>query len=482
MVTVARPGTTVERRALRAVPGFPTDTGKAFLVGFTEKGPVTPVEVFSPDEYADVFGGDAGVYATMAHSVEAFFGEGGASAVICRVTGPDPVLASVTLDDGSAVDTLTFEAASFGTWANGAAGGLDVVVAAGTTSGKKVTVTLDDEAVETADNLTTIAAIVAAFATSAYVTVIDEASVSGDPLPANGTFALTAGTDDNGAATDADWAAALETFTYVMGPGQVMAPGRVTTAAHTQLLEHAAAHNRTALLDPPFEATKLQLTNLAAALDDLVDAPRGGGWRRWLRLPDAVAGVTRYVPPSAAVAGRIARSDAETNPGEQVIAENGRFQHVIAAAGPEFTDDDRTDVHAAGWNEVLDDPLGLRIYGFRSVTSDDRWQDLSHNRIFMELEARVKAQDEFVVGKKINAKTIGDYNSAGRAECFRLYDRGSLYGDSAAEAFRVVTDPPVNTPATAAAREINREIYLRVAESVELSRTIVTKVPVTSTV
>lgn len=480
MVTAYKPGTVVERRALRAAPGFPTDTGQAFFVGFTEKGPTTPVKITSELEYETTFGGRSGVYATMADSVETFFGEGGAAVWIGRVVGPTPVAASVTLADASD-DTITVTARSVGTWANGAAGGLDVIVAAGTSSGKKITITLNDVAVEEVDNLATVAAIIAAFAESDYVVLTDEASGTGDPLPTNGTFPLTGGTDDNGNATDTQWAAALAGFLYTYGPGQVCAPGRTSTVGHTQLLEHAAEFNRTALLDGTYGASATTLKTAAAAVEDLDDAERGGLFSTWLQIPAAVAGVPRYVPPSAVVAGLCATNDAVRNPGVQPIAEQGRLRYAIAATDT-FTDAARDDLYDNGVNVFLDDPLGLRLYGFRSVTTEDSWRDLSANRLFMELEARTKAQDEFFVGAKITNAQIAEYNSAATSIALEIYDRDSLYGDSPDEAFRVNTDPPINTRATAAAREINREVYLRVAESAELVRTITTKVPVTSTV
>lgn len=381
---MATPGTVFERRAERAVPGIPTDTGTAFFVGFTESGPAdVATEINSIDEYEDTYGDGAGVYATMYDAVEAFFGEGGATVWVGRVVGP---------------------AAS---------------------------------------------------------------------LPAD---------DDNANATDTEWATALGLFDATYGPGQVAAPGRTTTVAHTQLITHAAARNRTALLDPPFEETKANLITAAAALDELAGSERAGLFAQWLQIPDSTAGVDRFVPPSAIVAGLIARSDAETDPGRQPIASNGQTQYAIAAATV-FTDDDRTDLYEDNRvNVFLDDPGGLRLYGFRSTSADDSWYDLSHNRLFMELEARSRAQDEFFVGLPINNTTIGEYNAAKSALCAELYDRGSLYGDTAEDAYRVITDPPVNTATTAAARQLLAEVRLRVAESAEIVRTIATKVPVTTTV
>lgn len=369
-----RPGSLFERRADRAVPGFPTDTGTAFFAGLAETGPTdAAVRCDSFDDYVDTFGGRASTAATLSDSVEAFFGEGGSTAWVARV------------DDATTPD-------------------------------------------------------------------------------------------------DADWAAALALFAYNLGPGQIAAPGRTTTTAHQQLLDAAVAGNRTALLDAPFEETKANLITLAAAVDDATGAERAGLFAQWLQVPDAVAGTDRFVPPSPVVAGLCARSDVVNDAGRQPIADNGRLQYAIAAANT-FSDADGTDLYEdAAVNVFLDDPLGLRLYGFRSVTTDDRWYELNANRLFMAFEARSRAQDEAFIGRRINSTTIGDYGAAKEALALEFYSAGALYGTTPEESFQVVTASPVNTAATAQARELAAHVFLRVAESVEIARTVTVKVPVTTTV
>lgn len=283
--------------------------------------------------------------------------------------------------------------------------------------------------------------------------------------------------DDATAPTDAEWAAALALFPRTLGPGQVAAPGRTTATGYTQLLDHAAANNRTALLDPDFEDDKAALLALAALAEDYVDAPRGGLFAQWLQVPQRVAGVDRFVPPSAVVAGLAARLPGEEN--RQPIGDRGRPRFATAAAGT-FTDADHNDLFDGGINVFLDDELGLRLNGFRSVTTDDDWFDLAHNRLFMAVEARAEVIKQQFIGERITLAEIARFSGGLEGDLLEIYGSGALYGATADEAFAVVTGEPVNTDATAAAREISAETYLRAAEHVLLARTIAVKVPVTT--
>lgn len=475
-----RPGVIFTRRARRVAPGISTDTGQAFFVGFAEKGLHTQVHtVHSVDDYEDALGGGDGVNAALYDAVETFFGEGGAVAHVGRVVGLTPVVAKTTVQDGSAVNTIRFEARSVGAWGNYASGGYRVTVAAGSSSGKKVTVTLGGTVVETHDNLATVAAIVTAVNAGDHLTAVNLASGSGDPLPANGPSNLTTGTDDNGTATDAEWATALALFSIELGPGQVLAPGRTTAVAHGQLLDHAGANNRSALLDVSSDASKTTLTAAADAAAALTNAERGMLVGTWLNIPQATAGVNRSVPGSAFAAGVIARHDG-TESRDWPIGRYGVAQWALSAVS-EFSDADREDLTDVGVNVVLDDPNGLRLYGFRSVSTNEQWRNFAHQRLMMEVEANALALGEQYVGSRITPATIDSFGGAIEGYLQGLYVDGALVGDTAEEAYRVDVDS-VNTDETAEAGELHAAVYLRASEHAELVRIVATKVPVTSSV
>src|ERR1039458_5012362 len=62
--------------------------------------------------------------------------------------------------------------------------------------------------------------------------------------PANGSFPLVSGADDNANTTEAEWTAALTSFSGHYGSGQVSAPGHTTEIGYVALNTHAIAFNR----------------------------------------------------------------------------------------------------------------------------------------------------------------------------------------------------------------------------------------------
>lgn len=483
LLAAGRPGVVFERRALRAVPGVPTDTGQTFLVGFAEYGP-GPGHVSAVDgkawqrlgsfgDYQRVYGGRDGVYAALSDSVEAAFAEGASVVYVARVLGAAPVKASLVLSDGTGT-AMTITALYPGAFGNRVS-----VAVTGVADGEfDLEVLVDDIVVETFRDNVTVAAAVAALAGSDWVR--GTAGTGVDPVAAAAAD-LAGGTDDTAGASDATWAAAVDTFAYELGPGQVAAPGRTTTAAWEDLCDHAAARNRVALLDSPNAASKATLLVAAAALGEYTHAEFGLHVGNRVTVPQAVAGVDRVVPASAVAAGLIARNDATADAGVWPIGDRGRLRYALAATS-EFSDADRADLTAAGVNVFLDDPNGLRLYGYRTASADPLHANFGSERLMMAYEAQVRRLAETFVGRRITAAAITDYHQGVEGIAMGYWAAGALFGDTAADAFRVVTADPVNTAATALARELNSESYLRMSESAELVRHVSTVVPVTSPV
>lgn len=483
------PGTSITRRSQPTVPGVPTDTGQTFVVGFAEKGAAnTATRIDDLTAYETIFGESLSGVATTAHSaVELLFGEGAGTVYFSRVVGPTPVVATVTLEDAGTADVLRIDAVSPGAWGNDLSVDVDV-------DGTDFTLTiyLDDVQVEQFADLADNAAAVAALATSDYVRAVQLGA--NDPAATGSAQDLTSGTDDNGNATDTEWAAALAAFDIELGPGQVIAPGRTTATAHAQLLAHAKDNNRTALLDAANGASKSTLIAQGATTAALTDARYGGTFATWVNIGQRVAGVDRPVPGSVFAAGVIARSDQVNDAGVWPIGDKGAGRAMpgngmaayATSATSEFSAADREDLTNAGINLTLDDASGLRLYGFRSASTDEAWSNLGHQRLFMSIQAQAERIAEGFVGERITADTVSRWHQALEGMLYPLYTSGALFGGFTApswdQSFRVVTAAPVNTDATAEARELNAELYIRMSESAELVAVIATKVPVTSPV
>lgn len=507
-----RPGVEITTQAARGTRGEPTDTGVAFVTGMSDAGPIDrAIKVTNLQEFVDTYG-DRVAFGYLYDWLDTFFAEGGAEAYVSRVVGPAPVRALLTLADraGAPINTLRVHALYVGDYANGAdTGGLAVEVQNGTDADTFRLVITQRQAdgtyveVERFDNLNMNAAsenyaltVVGSLAAphdgnSDYVLLEDLASATAAPNdnPAVAARAnLAGGDDDHVDAVDAQWAAALALFLADYGPGQVAAPGRITTAGQTQLLAHAAANNRTALVDAGNGANKAALLAIATALDEVPGADTAGVFGGHVVIPGLSSGSTRQVPASAFAAGLTARLDAERGAaGFAPAGAQGQARYALDVVLPAggLTDDDYEDLNDAGVNMVRAfRTRGVQLYGFRSVTSDPDWVQLTSHRERMSLVARLNEVALGYVFRTIDGRgqLFGELNGALVGQCMRDYTAGVLYGSTPEEAFRVDTGDTVNTEETIAAGEIRADVYARFSPFAELVRLSITKVAVTGRV
>lgn len=481
-----RPGVEITSKAARAARGEPTATGPWFVTGLSEKGLVDEAtHVRSLDEFVRHFG-DRVAYGQLYDALDVFFSEGGADAYVSRVVGAAAAKAEVTFNDGAAAPALTIEALSEGEWANGAAEGLSAEidnVAGGTFD---VVIYLDGNEVERFAALADTTAAVAALASSDYVRGVDPGAV-GDPAAAGPTN-LAGGADDRASIVEADWTAALALFGKDLGPGQVSAPGRTTADAHTALITHARNNNRTAYLDTADGASKATMLAAAAAQEDVVGAEYAGIFGGWVKVPGLTSGTTRSVPPSAFAAGLTARLDAAAGTsGRAPAGDQGAANYALDVTTPAggLTDDDYEDLNDANVNMIRAfRNRGVQLYGFRSVTSDDDWRQLTSTRLRVSLTARLEAIALGYVFRTVDAKgqLLGEFNGSLAGECMNDYRAGALFGDDPEDAFRVDTSDAINTEETLADGEIRAGVYARFSPFAELVRIDIVKVPVTGRV
>jgi hypothetical protein len=434
------PGSEVIVRTRPGRRGAPTATGTAFMPILAERGPVnTPVEVSSAADYADTFG-DRVSYGFGFDAVELFTGERGGVMQLVRAAGPNPTKGSRVLNDRAGVPlaTVRIDALYVGDYSNR----LAVQVLDGAAANTFTLVIFEDDVeVERFTDLASPATAVAATQTSGYVRAVDLAS--GTAAPANNPVALartalTAGTDDRVNITDAEWNAALDAFPADLGPGQVLMPGRSSAAAHTALVAHGAARNRTPYLDGPDLPSRAVMLAIAAAVRALPNARVAGIFAKWVEIPALVAGgPLRVVPASVFVAALTARSDATPGrtPNLAPAGDAGVAQYAVGLSGGNFTEDDRAALNEAGVNVIrVDRNRGLQLYGFRSASDDPNWRWLANGREAMSLVARFdNIGEDFVLSRQVDDESIADFNAA---------LRGAMVPDLAA---RAIFDPFVDT-------------------------------------
>ena len=480
-----RPGTQVIVRSTPSPRSTPTNTGTGFFVGLSDKGSIlAPIPTYSMDDFIR-YCGTRQSYSVLYDAVEAFFREGGNQAWIGRVVGPAPVYAFRNLVDAVAATSLVVKANSPGSWGNS----IKVAVIAGVTSGYAIQVTDSNNVVlELSPDLTTQQDAVTWATYSQYITVTIGASANAPVIGgANVLTALATGADDRNNITDTQWQNALNLFTKDLGPGNVAAPGRTASAGHLQLLAHAAANNRFAVLDPPDTATLATITAIISSDKAGLNGQYGGLWWPWINIPGIAAGTTRPVPPSGSVMGQMARMDALRGPNVAAAGNDGVLSYAVSLSQSALSDATRDTWNTAGIN-VIRPMLGtFRIFGYRTLAdpvSNTDWLMANNVRLLMAVAAEADAIGQDYVFDQIDGRgvTIASYGGALTAMLARYWNTGQLYGATAAEAFSVDVGPTVNTPARLAAQELRAVIAVRPSPLAELVTIEIVNVNVTKAV
>jgi len=458
------PGVEVTSRESPPSRSLPIDTGTWFVAGFTERGSVSaPILVRSIDEVISKTGARQSWSAPVYDALETFFREGGFQAYIGRVVGPAPVVASGVLDAAGAVDTLEIDAVSPGAWANT----VHVLTTAGSVGGTFV-ITVKEGTVtkEVSPDLADGAAAVAWAADSDYIRLTDLAA--GDPV-AGQDITLAGGNDDRTNAGNTEFEAALTRFSKDLGPGQVSIPGRTTTQAHTDLLEHAEAKNRFALLDLADTAVVGTLNSAAAAARALSTARYGAAFAPWAEVPGITGGTTRLVPWSAVQAGLIARSESKGNsPNVAAAGENGQAAYALDLSQESWTDADRESLNDGGVNVARMLFGGARTYGYRTLVDplvNDAWLQITNARLNMLITAQAEVIAERFLFAQLDGKRrkISDFGGELKAMLAVHHEAGALYGDTPDEAYLVDVGPQVNTEQTIANRELKAILAVRMS-------------------
>lgn len=477
-MTLQAPGTKVFAQTALPSSTITPSTSTWFVAGPTQRGVVgTPIALKSMADYAHYCGQRTPATAMFYDSLELFFRDGGAQAMVSRRVGTGAATAALILKDQTASappSTLQVSANSTGLWGNSVTVQVDAsgstytltIVGPGDTAGTTYT--------EISPALSSPADAVAWSSTSRFVTITDLGS--GSTAPANNpvTIAATplaAGADDNGTITDTTLAADLAVFAADFGPGQLSVPGATTTTAHQAILSHATTYNRVALLDGLDTATASTL--VTAAQGSLVygaDASRGGLFAPWVKVPGVPASgpiptSLRIVPPSALAAAGCARVDAASNPNVAPAGDQGVSSFAIGVTQV-FSEDDRAKLNQAGVNVVryFNGTQQVKLYGFRSLSVDPLHTQLNWGRLDMSV---------FFDAARIGEQVAGWAQIDGRDQVFTAlkgaltgmlssyWSANALYGASAADSFLVDVGPDVNTLVTRQAGQINAAIALK---------------------
>jgi hypothetical protein len=502
---MSRPGTSVVVSDSLPAAGAPVDTGVAFLIGEAKQGPVdTPTQIRSPDTFEHTFGPRYNP-PFLYDSVEASFKDGASVAWIVRLV--DSAAATAQSEGDVALTGFTVDASSPGEWGNELTVEIQAPAAlSAMTARPRLTLVPEEKkkppkaetraagdplaaAVlqngvlreQSKANLLTVADLAAWAETSEYivVTVADETLAL-----APTSLALAGGT--NGTEPVEDPMALLDAamaFPPTLGPGQLMAPGKTDPAQHEALLRAAEYGNRVALLDADPTLDEQGLADHVVQLRTLDVDYRGALFDPRAVVPGRAVGTNRTIPWCGIQAGLINLQDLTGNPNRAAAGYFG-VSRWAGALEREWDDDARERLMHAGVNTARVVYDTVRGYGFRSLVDEigprRGWLQFSNVRFAMAIQAQADAIAETYVFEVVDGRQKTLARLRGELAGMLLpYWPSALYGETSDEAFRVLTDPPVNTDETVAAGEIHVVIALRMNPYGEWVEIQIVKTPIT---
>lgn len=255
------------------------------------------------------------------------------------------------------------------------------------------------------------------------------------------------------AVTEAEWKVALDKLTLEFGPGQVLIPGIATADAHDALVAHAAANmHRCVLLDTEKDATATEIAALAAGLNAAEGAERAAMFAGWSKVPGP-GGVPREVPASVMVAGLVGRNDAFVGHANNAPAgDQGRAAGFVDGAlglVTDYTDAEHDTLHDAGVSLFRNIRGQAQLYGWVSLSSDDRFRQFNWGRMAMQLFTGIAAGADQFLFKQIDGqgRLFAELEGMLRGYLAPLWGAGALFGTTADDAFEVDVIG-ANTPTT----------------------------------
>jgi hypothetical protein len=424
-------------------------------------------------EFVTIFG-DRQTYSILYDWLDVYFREGGNVAYISRVVGPGATTGTLNLLDAGAAISLVANANGPGAWSSS----YKVQVAAGVGSGTFVVRVLDasNNVLEDSGDLVDTPAAVQWSQFSRYIRLVLGASAN-DPAVLAAT-ALSAGNDDRASVTDTQWATALALFSKDLGPGQVVAPGRTSDTAHSQLIAHEQSNNRVAVLDYPDSVLTGTLLASAAAARDRA----ASGFAPWLTVPGVVSGTFRVVPPSALICGLCGRNDPALGANHPAAGRFGVSRYAYDLSQAAWTDLNVTTLNAGGVNVIRRYQGSIQVFGWRSTSTDQNWVDFGNARLFMAIAAQLDQVAQNFLFEEIDGQdgsTVNEFHTSCVGVMMDFFRGRQLFGATPPEAFNVDTGPAVNTLQTIANNELHAVVSVRMATMAEWVQIEVVKVPVT---
>jgi phage tail sheath protein FI len=459
--------------AVRTGPTSATvrNSSQAFFVGLAQRGPVDEgILVTSLSEFEETFGGYV-TYAYLHPTVQTFFEEGGTQCYIARVVGPNATTASLSLNEGGVggSDCITLTANGPGDWAHD----IEIVVtASGSLRNIKIYYGNSSVPVYQTGNKATTAALVNAINNSPIASKYLTATKLTDDLPAAISATALAGGDDDRDDNTVDttftaYVDALELFLDSFGTGAVACPETAEIA--TNLITHANAYNRVALLHLEEDAT--DVVGAAATLAAEEHSEHAALYYPWVFIPTDIIGVNKLIPPVGFVAGKRALAHNQTGPHQPYagLVSSARFVNGVEVDVNRTLGDSLDEGYVNAIRLIAN---SIRIYGARSLSTDtDNFRFITIQDTVNSVVLEANASMEDLVFAVVDGRGTLFASIEGRltAICERMKSLGALYeaydsdGKLLDPGYSVKCDTSINTTAQLSTGTIKAQLGVRVS-------------------
>jgi uncharacterized protein len=474
------PAVYVEELSSGVKPIEGVGTSTAGFVGIAVKGPIgvaTPINNFG--EFVRRFGAFHS-NGLLPFGVKAFFDEGGRTCYVVRTChftagSPDAVAAlrTYTTTSDNLINALRVSASSRGAWGNA----LSVRVTHGGPGQFRLEVFEDGVAVENYDALTMnpadqspepdqkayVEARINSVSERIRVTdlAIGTAAVDPRPIPTNPVGALDpllSGADglaslgvNDFVGTSAD-GIGLNAFNKIEEINIVAVPEKVDRKVHVAGVAYCE-HRQ----DCVYIADSQSSVGVSA--DEVLEFKNGEGvfagnaitskygalYAPWIEVLDPRSGAKIAIPPSAAVAGRYAATDAARGVHKAPAGiVDGKLSTVLGLQFS-FVNADQEKLNPKGINLIRSFPgTGPVIWGARTVSSDPEWRYLNVRRLFIFLRQSILLATTWVVFEPNDPTLWKSIERNVSAFLFLQWLAGALVGETPGQAFYVKCDAETN--------------------------------------
>lgn len=471
-------------------------TSSCGMIGIAERGPINkPVLVTSWDQFVRTFGG----YITagyLAYAARAFFDNGGSVLHVCRTAHyTDPTnrstltaaAASIQLNDRQEIPTPTVgvRAINEGSWGER----LSIAIEDGSQNpatefnlvvrfnGEVVEVWRDLSMNEEAANHVELAIN----EKSAWITVQDLDSIGAlhADRPAVGTVSLANGNDGLTDLSDMDFMGdpsqhtGLHAFDEIDALNLLAVPGVTTPEVLHAGIAYAEGRKdilflgETPLHLEPAEAVDYR-KGQGMYSHGAFNSSYGALYYPWIEISDPMNGKRKLVPPTGAVAGCMARSDAKTHVWYAPAGiDRGRVFNALSLSY-KTSRGERDFLYPEGINVIAIFPdTGINIWGQRTLQSQPSALDrINVRRLMMYVEKAIGQSSRFVVFEPNNPQTWRALVRLMNPFLQDIKEKGGFYD------FAVQCDEDTNPPAVTDRNEMIARVFVKptkTAEFVELN-------------